>query len=169
MAEEHKGGVRLPEYMREMALGRVEALMIEGYAPSMIAAKIIDEGLTDSTQTVKGWRLAVQKRWAAEDAELRPARKDLWRRRIECRYQAIIEKMATCKSEFAWAQMQAELTRLSKLGILLDGAHLPVVADSDGKLDPAAMAPKDREREIAELLARREAALAASGGGKAAN
>lgn len=169
MAEEHKGGIRLPDYQRDLALARVEALMIEGYAPTMIAAMVIAEGFTDSPATVKTWRLAVQKRWAAEDVELRPARKDLWRRRIEDRYQAIIVKMGTCKSEFAWAQMQAELTRLSKLGILLDGAHLPVATEADGKLDPAAMSPLEREREIAALLEKRQAALAARDGGKAAN
>lgn len=158
MAEEHKGGVRLPDYLREMALGRVESLMIEGFAPNMIAAKVIDEGLTDSPQTVKGWRLAVQKRWAAEDAELRPARKDLWRRRIEARYQELLVMARTMKSEFARVSAHEALIKLSKLGILLDGAHLPVVLEADGRLDPAAMAPAEREREIEALLAKRQAA-----------
>jgi len=169
MAEEHKGGIRLPDYQRDLALARVEALMIEGYTPNEIASKVITEGYTESTETVKKWRIAVQRRWADEDREQRPARKDMWRRRIEARYQAILTKMAGCKSEFAWAQMQAELTRLSKLGILLDGAHLPVVEQGDGKIDPAAMSPMEREREIQALLVKREAARAAAAGGKEPN
>lgn len=169
MAAEHIGGIRMSEYQYELALSRVEDLMVQAFAPKMITAVVISEGFTDSPATVKTWRNAVQRRWAAEELEMRPARKDLWRTRLEAQYHALLEKAGHCKSEFAFAALHAEATKVAKVAIVLDGLTLPSIVAGDGKPDPTAMSPVEREREIADLLVKRQAALEACAAGKASN
>jgi hypothetical protein len=163
------GGIRPPDYIRTMALKRCEDLMLQAYAPRDIAAKMIDEGYTDSEITVKNWRNEIQKRWAFEDAEARPARKDAWRLRIEEAYRKLLEYATTTKSELARAAYFAEATKLTKLALAMDGLTAPVrVEHSGSSVDPAALQPHEREAKIAELLAKRQAAMAAAAkaGGK---
>lgn len=156
-----KGGIRPPEYIREMALARVEDLMVQAYSPREIFLKLHEEGYTESEATAKEWRVAIQKRWAAEDAEQRPARKDAWRRRIEHQYQQLLEHAAVTNSELARAAYFAEATKLTKLALIMDGLTAPVrVEHSGSSVDPAALQPHEREARIAELLAKREKALA---------
>ncbi|HUS27590.1 MAG TPA: hypothetical protein VMZ53_03755 [Kofleriaceae bacterium] len=163
------GGIRPPDYIRELALARVEDLMLQAYSPREIFAKLHDEGFTESEATAKEWRLAIQKRWALEDAEQRPARKDAWRRRIESQYQKLLEHAETTNSELARASYFAEATKLAKLALIMDGLTAPVKVEHSGAMmDPLALQPHERETRIAELLAKREAALAAAAraGGK---
>lgn len=162
------GGIRPPDYLRDMALQRTEDLMMQAYTPREIFVKLHAEGYTESENTAKEWRLAVQKRWAQEDAEQRPARKDTWRRRIESQYQKLLEHAELTKSELARAAYYAEATKLTKLALIMDGLTAPVKVEHSGTVDVAALQPHEREREIADLLAKREAALkaAAKAGGK---
>ncbi len=159
---EHPGGIRQPDYLRELALARLEDLMVQAMPWPKIVTTMIAEGVTESEETCKNWRRLIQKRWAKEDAELRPARKDLWRARLEAQYNALIEKARECKSDFAYAQLQAEATRVAKVAIVLDGLTTPVVDKGDGQTAVAALAPHERERQIAELIAKRDAAIAAA-------
>lgn len=152
------GGIRPPDYIREMALQRTEDLMMQAYSPREIYVKLHAEGYTESEDTAKQWRLAVQKRWAIEDAEQRPARKDVWRRRIETQYQTLLERARTTKSELACAAYFAEATKLTKLALIMDGLTAPVRVEHSGSVDVMALQPHEREAEIAKLLEERAAA-----------
>lgn len=162
------GGIRPPEYLRTMALNRCEDLMMQAYSPREIAATLVSEGYTDSVETVKNWRLEIQKRWAIEDAEQRPARKDTWRNRIEAQYKKLLEWAEVTKSEIARSAYMAEATKLTKLALIMDGLTAPVKVEHSGAVDAYALQPHERETEIAELLRKREAVLqhAAKASGK---
>jgi hypothetical protein len=153
------GGIRPPDYIRDMALQRTEDLMVQAYSPREIFVKLHAEGYTESEDTAKQWRLAVQRKWAAEDAEQRPARKDVWRRRIETQYQQLLERAASTRSELACAAYFAEATKLTKLALIMDGLTAPVRVEHSGAVDVMALQPHEREAEIRDLLAKREAAL----------
>lgn len=154
-------GKRPPEYIRMMALGLVEDLMIQGYGPSQIFAKVVERGYTESADTVRDWRQLIQKRWAQEEAEERAARKEGWRLRIMQRIIRLEAKAEAATSQLAAAQLQSEITKLYKLGILVDGAHAPIVHRHEAAGVPVeAMSPIEREREIAELLEKKRIAEA---------
>jgi hypothetical protein len=164
MANEAKGGgVRPPDYIREMALARVEDLMLQAYSPREIFVKLHAEGFTESEETARKWREAIQKRWAQEDAEMRPARKDAWRARIEQQYRKLIEWAETSTSQIAKAAFMAEATKLTKLALIMDGLTAPVRVDHSGIVDVRHLAPQEREDKIRELLAKREAAKREAG------
>lgn len=155
-------GKRPPEYIRMLALALVEDLMIQGYGPRAIYAKLVEHGYTESEETARDWRQLVQKRWAIEEAEERPARKEGWRARIMDRIRRLEAKAENTKSAIAAATYESEITKLYKLGILVDGAHAPLkIEHSHSAMPVEAMSPIERERELAELLKRREAALSA--------
>lgn len=137
--------------------------MLQAYSPREIYVKLHAEGYTESEDTAKQWRLAVQRRWAAEDAEQRPARKDAWRRRIETQYHRLLDAADATKSELAKAAFFAEATKLTKLALIMDGLTAPVRVEHSGSMiDPAALQPHERETRIDELLQKREAARAAA-------
>lgn len=140
--------------------------MLQAYKPREIYAKLYDEGYTDSEETARKWRGEVQRRWAAEDAEARPARKDAWRLRMDALYRSLLEKADRAKSEFAAAQYIGEAIKVAKLAIVMDGLHQPIKIEHSGSVEVMAMTPLEREKEIAELLAKREAARKASPSGK---
>lgn len=154
--DDHKGPA--PAYLYEMALGRLEDLMRQAYPWSRIVATMSHEGFTDSDSTLKNWRQEVMRRWALEDVETRPARKDLWRARLESMYRNLLEK-AEQATGYPQAALFSEAIKVAKLSIALDGAAAPIVVRHEGRLDIAAMSPQERETEIAQLLAKRNAAL----------
>jgi hypothetical protein len=164
MRDQHPGGIRSTAYEYELAIARTEDLMVQAMSPKDIVATLITEGYTDSPDTVKKWRQEVQRRWANEEQAMRPARKDLWRARLESQYHAVLKRAAATKSDIAFSMLYTEATRIAKLSIVMDGLQAPVTIRSDGLIDPAAMSPPEREREIVALLARREAALTAKHG-----
>lgn len=152
-------GKRPPEYIRMMALALVEDLMIQGYGPSAIFAKVVEHGYTESADTVRDWRQLIQKRWAQEEAEERAARKEGWRIRIMDRIRRLEAKAAETKSALAAVALESEITKLYKLGILVDGAHAPTTLKIQHEAVPVeAMSPMERDREIAELLERKRLA-----------
>lgn len=155
-----RGGIRPPDYVYEMNIGRTEDLMLQAYSWRDIFARLVTEGLTDSEDTAKNWRAEVMRRWAVEDAEMRPARKDAWRARLEKLYRELLEKAADPKqSSTAMAILYGEAIKVMKIAIVMDGLTAPVKVEHSGRVDVQAMGPLEREKEIAALLAKREAAL----------
>jgi hypothetical protein len=144
-----------------MALGRIEDLMRQAYPWSRIVAIMSTEGYSDSDHTLREWRQEVMKRWAKEDAETRPARKDLWRARLEHLYQNLCEK-AEAATGYPQAALFSEAIKVAKLSIILDGAQAPIVVKHEGRIATEAMSPQEREAEIAQLLAKRNAAFTAA-------
>lgn len=158
--DERKGGIRPPDYVYEMAIGRTEDLMVQAYSWRDIVAKLIAEEYTDSEETAKNWRAEVVRRWAAEDAEMRPARKDAWRARLEKLYRELLAKAEDGKtSSTAAAIMYAEAIKVAKIAIVMDGLTAPVKIEHSGRVDVQAMGPLEREKEIQALLEKRNAAL----------
>ncbi len=155
MAE--SGGIRRTEYEYEMTLSRVEDLMVQAYPWKQIVAIMVSEGYTDSEKSVRNWRAEIQRRWAQEEQEMRPARKDLWRARLDQQYRAVLERAAQAQSDHAFSMLHAEATRIAKVAIDMDGLTAPIAVHHES-VDIASMSPLDREREIAALLAKREAA-----------
>lgn len=133
--------------------------MMQAYSPREIFLKLAEDGYTESEKTAQDWRLAIQKRWAQEDAEQRPARKDAWRRRIEECYRRLLEHAEETTSEIARASFFAEATKLTKLALIMDGLTAPVKVEHSGSVDVNALQPHEREAEIAALLRKREEAL----------
>lgn len=163
MQQEHKGGIRPPAYEYELAIARTEDLMVQAYPWPTIVAMLVSEGYTDSPDTAKKWRAEITRRWANEELELRPARKDLWRSRLEAQYRQVLSRALATKSDHAYAALQAEATRIAKVAIVIDGLQAPIMVHHEGQIDIAAMSPVEREREIAALLAKREAARTTAG------
>lgn len=157
------GGIRPPDYLHEMAIARVEDLMVQALPWKRVLAILSTEGYTESPETARNWRREVHRRWAAEDAEMRPARKDLWRARLEALYADLLDR-ASLAAGHVQAMLFAEAIKVAKVSIVMDGLTQPVVAAADGKASVLSMSPLDREREIAALLAKREAAMARAGG-----
>lgn len=156
---------RVSDYEHTMRIGRVEDLMLQGYSRIKIVAICSAEDLTDSEATVGIWIKQVRDRWAAEDAEMRPAYKDLWRQRLDRQYcdayRASVDEDGKPDKTIAGAMARSECTKIAKLAMALDGLAAPVVVRTDGAVDPAAMAPAERDREIRELLERREQSMRA--------
>lgn len=158
--ENKPGGVRPPDYIYTMALARIEDLMMQAYSWPDIFAKLVAEGFTESENTAKSWRKEIQRRWAAEDAENRPARKDMWRGRLEALYHKLLTKAGSPGlSASACAMLYAEAIKVAKIAVVMDGLTAPVRVEHSGAVDVAALQPHERETEIRELLAKREAAL----------
>lgn len=159
MADTSKpGGIRPPDYVYNLAIQRVEDLMVQHVPWAQIVAKLVDEGYTESEETAKNWRREVMRRWAAEDAELRPARKDQWRARLEAMQIEVLGK-ARAASGRVQAVLYAEWRQLAKLSIIMDGVQAPITIKHEGKVDVQNMTPYEREAEIRDLIAKREAAL----------
>lgn len=159
------GGIRPPDYLRELALADLEDLMAQGMPWPKIRARLAESGYTESDETAKKWRHEILRRWAADDAEVRPAYKDMWRARLECQYHQLATRAAKEeKSAFAFASLHAEMTRIAKVAIVLDNLTAPVAPKVDGKPSVSSMSPTEREREIRDLMERREAARRLHGG-----
>lgn len=161
MSDNKPAGIRPPNYLYEMALARVEDLMMQAMQWPKIVATLVDEGYTDSADTCDNWKREVMRRWAVEDSLMRPARKDLWRARLELLYSNLLGK-AEAAHGYAQAQLFAEAIRVAKLAIVLDGVQAPVVVKHEGQIDVHTMAPHERAKEIEILLAKRAAALKAA-------
>jgi len=146
-----------PAYVTRNNIARVEDLIVSGYAWDKILDILADEGRTESASTAHAWRNEVNRRWASEEQELRPARKDMMRARLEKLYLTAY-KHATDESKSAVARSMAlaECTKIAKLSIALDGLAAPIAVRHEGVLDPASMTPAEREAEIKTLLAKRE-------------
>lgn len=142
----------------EARLARVEDLMIQGYSAGEIARKMVSEEWCDSEKTAATWRHKVLKRWAEEDAVLRPHRKNLWRARLEGRMRRIDARLeASGITAFESVGLEAEWTKIAKVAIALDGLMAPVTVKIEGGLvEPIAMTPAERDAEIKQLLEKRE-------------
>lgn len=189
MATSHPGGIRPPDYIHEMALERLEDLMIQGIRWPRVLEILAAEGHTTSESTARHWRQEVHRRWSAEEQELRGARKDLRRAQAEARWRKACERAdlafngragaAATATEpeipeippdpRAAALLEREATRLFQVLVALDALTVPVQVKPDGRLDVAAMQPIEREAEIAKLLAERARAKGPVGGDNGGN
>lgn len=148
----------LPDYLAEMGISRVEDLMIQAVPWSRVLAILSEENLTEDRDKANAWRREVFKRWQEEDKELRPARKDMWRARLDALYGDLLKKAALAAGA-TQAMLFAEAIKVAKISIVMDGLAGPQLMRRDhGYVDPAALSPIEREKEIKELLAKREAA-----------
>lgn len=136
--------------------------MVQAIPWAEIRAILIDEGHLSESSPVPGaaesWRREVQKRWNAEDAELRPARKDLWRARLEGQYRDVRKRAADCDSPAMYAMLNDSATKIAKLAIQLDGLQEPKRVTITGEVDVAELSPTERDKEIEALLDKRAAA-----------
>lgn len=150
---------KIPEYVRRNAVDRVEELMVQAIPWAEIRQILIDEGhlseLSPNPGPAESWRREVQKRWNAEDAELRPARKDLWRARLEGQYRDVRKRAADCDSPAMYAMLNDSATKIAKLAIQLDGLQEPKRVHVTGETDVADLSPRERQQEIDALLAKK--------------
>lgn len=153
------GGIRPPDYLYEMAISRVEDLMVQAIPWKQIVAILSSENYTESADTARNWRNEVMRRWRAEDEVTRPARKDLWRARLDHLFGDLLER-ARSSAGASQALLFGEAIRVAKIAIVMDGLTQPAVARNDDSLAVAGMSPLEREKKIGELLAKREAARA---------
>lgn len=144
-------------------MGQLEEMMVTAKSWSKIVAALTLAFPEQDEDTFKRWKAAVVKRWASEDAEMRPARKDLWRARLDDLYGSLLEQARDARSDYAKTLYFSEAVKVAKLAIDLDGLNAPIAIKHEGRLDVAAMSPAEREAEIAALLAKREVARAAKG------
>lgn len=145
--------------------------MVQAIPWAEIKATLISEGFLAQAETgaAESWRREVQKRWAAEDAETRPARKDLWRARLEAQYRDTRQRAAECESPAMYAMLNDSATKIAKLAIQMDGLQDPKRVHITGETDVADLSPRERQQEIDALLAKkaeweRRAAAAGEGG-----
>lgn len=154
---------RAPDHVYRANLARLESLIVEGYSIEQCIEIMIEDGRTESEATVRAWRAEVFARWAKEDVELRPARRDMMRQQLmmlfRSNYQASLDTQGKPGTTMAAVLSRAECTKIAKLSCQLDGLLAPTVVKVDGAVDPLAMSPSERRAEIDELLAKREAAM----------
>ena len=151
----------MPDALRFLALSRVEELLLQGYRPQ----QILDEckEYTESIRTIYAWCEEIYRRWAEEDQKQRPARRDLWRARLEARYRMMLEDLADPTMKMTGinrAKLYDAMAKLELLAIKLDGLDAPIRIEHSGAIDVRAMSPEQRRERIDELLARRERAKA---------
>ncbi len=163
MAEGSKpaGGLRMSGAERYLALALVEEMLLKGHRKAAILAELSEQGYTESDATTTDWMQEIYRRWAAEDVERRPARKDLWRARLEARYLMMMEDLSDPKMNMQGinrAKLYDAMAKLELLAIKLDGLDAPIRVEHSGTVDIRAMAPDERRARIDELLAKRDAA-----------
>lgn len=164
MSASTSGGIRLPNYQYELAIGRLEDLMVQAVPWTRIVAILSEEGYTESAATAAAWRREVMARWAAEDSETRPARRDLWRQRLERLYQDLLERARMMDPGHVQVMMFGEAAKVAKLAVAVEGiASMTHRHEHTGKVPASAMAPIDRERELNALLGKREQIRAKGG------
>lgn len=142
-------GKRPSDALYEMALAEVEDLILQRIPWPQIVARAISGGLCTSEETVKNWRKEIRRRWAEQDAEEKPNRRDEHREMLRSLY-GISFKTADYRN----------CEKIARQLMILDGLHVPIQVNHTGSIDIAAMSPQQRQAEIDELLKRREAALA---------
>lgn len=164
MADEpQKRPGRSPDHVYRANLARLESLIVEGYTTEQCIEIMIQDGRTDNENTVRRWRADVFARWAKEDQELRPARRDMMRQQLamlfRTNYQASLDIDGRPATTMAATMARAECTKIAKLSCQLDGLLAPTVVKVTDAVDPLSMSPAERRAEIDELLAKREAAM----------
>lgn len=155
------GGIRMNSAVRYMALQLVEQMLIKGHRNAAILAECAEQGYTESANTLQNWILEIHARWASDDAVRRPARKDLWRARLEARYLMMLEDLDDPKMNMQGinrAKLYDSMAKLELLAIKLDGLDAPIRVEHSGTVDIRSMAPDERTKRIEELLAKREQA-----------
>lgn len=151
-----------PDYFKFLGETRVEELMASAMPWSKIVKVLADEGLTKHRETAKEWRDKVLARWAEEEDEARPHRKNIWRARLEQLYYELHSRAIASKNEGAAVKLFQVALQAADACIALDGVSAPIQIQHGGTVgvDVRAMQPHEREREIEALLERRRLAQA---------
>ncbi len=141
-------GIRPPDVIYEMAIALVEDLILQRLKWPAIVARCIEAGFTQSAATCANWRAEVRRRWALQDAEERPSRRDEHREMLRQLYAV----------SFSSADYR-NCTRVAAQLMILDGLQVPETINVTGTVAVQAMSPEQREAEIATLLKRRDDAM----------
>lgn len=151
-----------PDYFHFLGETRVEELMAEATPWAKIVKILAQEGLTQHRETAKEWRDKVLARWAQEEDEARPHRKNIWRARLEQLYYELHTKALATKNEAAAVKLFQVALQAADACIALDGVSSPIQVQHGGTVgvDVRAQLPIEREREIEALLERRRLAQA---------
>lgn len=145
---ERKRGVRPADAVYEMALATLEDLLLQRVAWPKIVAQLIEGGYSTSEETIKDWRKEIRRRWAIQDAEEKPHRRDEHREMLRQLYQVCF-----ATGDYRCAE------KVARQLMLLDGLHTPIQINHTGSLSIEQMTPAQREAEIQALLKKREEAL----------
>ncbi len=156
------GGLRMPEAHKYLALQRTEQLILRGYRTQEILKVLAEENYTESIRTVYQWQQEVYRRWTEEDVEQRPARRDMWRARLEARYRMMLEDLddpSMGMKGLPRAKLYDAMAKVELLAIKLDGLDAPLRIEHSGTVDIRAMSPVQRRERIEELLKMRAQAM----------
>jgi hypothetical protein len=141
-------GKRPPDAVYEMSIGFVEDLLLQRIPRRTIVSRAIEAGYCTSPDTVAKWITEVRRRWAMQDAEERPHRRDEHREMLRALYHESYKAADFRNCE-----------RVARQLMVLDGLQVPETINVNQTLAVQAMTPDQREAEIAALLKRREEAL----------
>lgn len=144
---ERKKGVRPADAVYEMALATLEDLLLQRVAWPKIVAQLIEGGFTTSQHTIRDWRKEVRRRWAEQDAEERPHRRDEHREMLRTLYQ-----ISYTTGDYRCCE------KIARQLMILDGLNQPTKIELSGTLAVEAMTPAQRNAEIDTLLQKREQA-----------
>lgn len=136
--------------IHELNRARMESMLLQQIPWSEIVAEFIGTGAANQESTLKTWRREIWQRWATDDAELRPHRRDVHREMLRALYHESLK-------DKAWAVCEKVLKQL----MIIDGLQTPDTLNVNHTHVPVEkMSPEEREREIAALVAKRERAIA---------
>jgi hypothetical protein len=131
-------------------VARMESMLLQQIPWSEIVAEFIGTGAVTAESTLRDWRREIWQRWAADDADLRPHRRDVHREMLRALYHEALK-------DKAWGACERVLKQL----MILDGLQTPDTLNINHTHVPVEkMSPEEREREIAELIAKRNKAQA---------
>ena len=147
MEQEKKKGVRPSDAVYEMALATLEDMLLQRIAWPRIVARLIEGGYTTSEHTIKDWRKEIRRRWAVQDAEEKPHRRDEHRELLKTLYH---QSFAT--GDYRCAE------KVARQLMILDGLNVPQQINLSGAVDVNAMTPQQRDAEIDQLLKKRQEA-----------
>lgn len=158
------GGVRLPEYLRELALAKIEECMLKGMRRQAILAEMAELGATESMRTVDDWIAEVRTRLIEADVEMRDFRRNMRRAQMDARYQMALADLAEARTlppsaskAMAMAMLHRAVTSCEQLLMKIDGLEGPIKIEHSGTIDVRAMSPDQRRERIEELIAKRAA------------
>lgn len=164
---EPPGGFRLPEALRELALSKVEECVLKGMRSTEILPIMAELGATESLRTVADWVSEVRRRLAESDVEMRDFRRNLRRAQQESRYRMVLADLEEARTlapsaakTMAIAMLHRSAAACEQLLMKIDALEGPIKMELSGVIDVRAMSPDQRQQRIAELLAKREAAMA---------
>jgi hypothetical protein len=145
-----KKGVAGNKASRSHHLRVVEDMLAAGYPmPAVVTACVEEFGCVEKTVYV--WAREVEDRWQEMEDVERPKRRARHRARLDALYRR------------AWDEGDLLVcVQAAKLQAAIDGLNAPTKLEVSGSVSVMALTTEQRRAEIAKLLERRQAALAAA-------